>query len=96
MARSALFASFSWVAAVVVIAAMQVAALSKPPTYVVQVEDGQLDQVRVVVSLTDRDESASSTPKLCQIVWIHFFLDNDKRPARVSALKKLAENKLGR
>lgn len=45
MARSALVPSMSWVAVIALLAAMQVNAISKPPTFVVQVEDGLLDQV---------------------------------------------------
>lgn len=45
MARSALVPSISWVAMVALLAAMQVNAVSKPPSFVVQVEEGLLDQV---------------------------------------------------
>lgn len=45
MARSALVPSSSWVALVALLAAMQVNAGSRPPSFVVQVEDGLLDQV---------------------------------------------------
>jgi hypothetical protein len=41
----------SWVAVVALLAALQVNAISKPPTFIVQVEDGLLDQVRLHVEM---------------------------------------------
>jgi hypothetical protein len=43
--------SMSWVAVVALFAALQVNAISRPPTFIVQVEDGLLDQVRLHVEM---------------------------------------------